>query len=140
MEANEFWCRAFLAAMGASFVDETRRGVVHPQMADYAGAAADAALSVASERGMVTGEPAGRSDVEPAEAERVEFTAERDGREPGLWEICSPGWTQPVQVRAGGERYYFGPLETLRVKWAETSPPKPLGVWLERRDNSEASR
>lgn len=130
MEDREFWCRAFLAAMGASYVDETRRGVVHSQMADYADAAADAALSVASQRGMVTGEPAGRPDVEPPEAERVEFTAERDG---DIWTIRGgPPLANGVQVRTGGERYPVGPLDVLYVKWSETMPPKPIEVWLER--------
>jgi hypothetical protein len=69
---------------------------------------------------------------EPAapELERVEFTAEQDG---DIWTLRAPGWTRGVQVRTGGERYPFGPLDVLCIKWGETCPTKPIEVWLERK-------
>lgn len=128
MNANEFWCKAFLAAMGEAYreiLQGTNREN-HDWPAAYAGRAADAALSVAQRRGMVTVERAAPGP----QLERVEFTAELDG---DIWTLCAPGWTSGVQVRTGGERYPFGPIDTLFIKWGESSPPKPIEVWIERR-------
>lgn len=67
MDANEFRCRAFLAAMGEAY-----RALLlgtnqsnHDWAAAYCERAADAALAVAQRRGMVTGERTGQaSEIE----------------------------------------------------------------------------
>ena len=63
------------------------------------------------------------------EAERVEFTAERDG---DIWTIYAKGLIHSAQVRSGGDRYPIGPLDTLRITWGDSMPPKPIEVWIER--------
>lgn len=59
----------------------------------------------------------------------VDFTAERDGDLWTLrgWELGSAG----IQVLAGRDTYPMG-AAVVHIRWAETVPPKPVKVWLER--------
>jgi hypothetical protein len=140
MDSNEFWCRAFLTTIAPVFQACIGTGAEESSVAAQCADMADAALAVAQRRGMVTASQGRWLDtwkaqpatpaVRPApELERVEFTAERDG---DIWTLRAPGWTRGVQVRTGGERYPFGPLDVLCIKWGESCPPKPIEVWLER--------
>lgn len=52
MDANEFWCRAFLAAMSGTYAQEGSWDN-HECPANYCERSADAALAVAQRRGMV---------------------------------------------------------------------------------------
>jgi hypothetical protein len=119
MDANEFWCRAYLVAMGEHVRDLERCEEV-----------ANAALWRAQRRGMVTGERAASAGPE---LERVEFTAERDGDLWTLrgWELGSAG----IQVLAGRESYPMG-AAVVHIKWDETCPPKPIEVWLVRKGDA----
>jgi hypothetical protein len=174
MDANEFWCRAFLAEMNGTS-SRTMVNWEHERAADRFEKAADAALSVAQRRGMVTGERAGQgseiealrsaglrwlgalraNNVDAAEAaeqdllraaealdrghasaqptapklERVEFTATSRG---DMWELHGAELGSGIQVFAGRETYPMGGA-TVRIKWGETMPPKPIEVWIERR-------
>lgn len=120
MDAKEFWCRSYLAAMHGTYTEHADGGRWgnHETPAVYCEAAADAALEVARRRGMVTGE---RTASAP-EIERLKFTAERDG------DICTIHSSGLIH----GVRYPIGPIDVLCVKWAETMPPKPIEVWIER--------
>jgi hypothetical protein len=152
MDANEFWCRAFLAEMNGTS-SRTMVNWEHERAADRFEKAADAALSVAQRRGMVTGERANNVDaaeaaeqdlLRAAEAldrghasaqptapklERVEFTATSRG---DMWELHGAELGSGIQVFAGRETYPMGGA-TVRIKWGETMPPKPIEVWIERR-------
>jgi hypothetical protein len=130
MNSDEFWCRAFLVAMGPAYSDEPRRGDSHDELSAYCRGAADAALAEARDAGMVTGERAASAGPE---LERVEFTAERDGDLWTLrgWELGSAG----IQVLAGRESYPMG-AAVVHIKWDETCPPKPIEVWLVRKGDA----
>lgn len=144
MDANEFWCRAFLAMWNG---EASRQRWKHDGLVEHCEQGADAALAVAQRRGMVTGErtarPVTQADVaqtvsdylargEP-ELERVEFAAER--RSGGAWTLFAPVCPAGIIVRDGEERVEFsdGGGGVLRIKWGETMPPRPIEVWLERR-------
>jgi hypothetical protein len=143
MDASEFWCRAFLVAMRGSYTEHGEWDN-HGAPAAYAERAADAALAVAQRRGMLTGERAtqrstNQADVAQAvsnylsrdaqpEFERVEFTSERDGDRFAIV-VEAVG---VFRVLAGDEAARLSTGETIRVKWSETSPPKPIEVWVER--------
>lgn len=130
MRAEEFWCRAFLAAMDAGYADPARRSMSHDEMALYGEQAADAAVSVAQRRGMVTSGHA--PDARPATTrERITvYSVDRTG---DLWTISGPEiGGRGIQVHAGREAYPMGNGVTVRIVWGETMPPKPIEVWLER--------
>jgi hypothetical protein len=117
MDASEFWCRAFLAAM-KDWTDAPTA----------CAGAADAALAVAQRRGMVA------SGAEPRHEptlERVEFTAERDGREPGLWSIHSAAFGSAL-VQDDRETWTIDGGMNIRIKWGETAPQTPIEVWIEK--------
>jgi hypothetical protein len=119
MDANEFWCRAYLVAMGEHVRDLERCEEV-----------ANAALWRAQRRGMVTGERAASAPAAEPELERVEFTAELTDY--GNWIMRAPEWGGAVCVTPGfGSIAYRGDM--FRIKWGDTMPPKPIEVWLERR-------
>lgn len=126
MNANEFRCRAFLAAMGGHYADRGSEVVNHDKAAVYCGDAADAALAVAQRRGMVDG---GAEPRQEPELERVEFTADRDG---DAWTIRIAGAGRFI-VAEGAEVScrVGGPI--IHIKWGETMPPKPIEVWIERK-------
>lgn len=142
MDANEFWCRAFLAAMTGAYGMTRWRA---DGAADYCEQGADAALAVAQRRGMVTGERAARpvtqADVAQAvgdylaraqpELERVEVKATPDELKPGRWRVCVPNVGVFVML-PGDERVTRPDGAAIRIKWGET-PPRPVEVWLERR-------
>jgi hypothetical protein len=131
MDANEFWCRAFLAEMNGTS-SRTMVNWEHERAADRFEKAADAALSVAQRRGMVTGERTASAEPPQAaepELERVEFTATSRG---DMWELHGAELGSGIQVFAGRETYPMGGA-TVRIKWGETMPPKPIEVWIERR-------
>ena len=189
MDANEFWCRAFLAAMGGSYA-EHGTWENHGAPAAYCERAADAALAAAQRRGMVaplrtatmvdvdqrwkllaTGEAFRVRDVAdgvatlvklaPLHAQdhlrRVTYAELLDGH---LWELETPSPERPgatlerVEFTAGLEAGFWligvhdvgvframpdeeivtGPsCTTIRIKWGETMPPKPIEVWVERK-------
>jgi hypothetical protein len=121
MDSNEFWCRAFLAAMRDHAGDLERCQEI-----------ADAALWRAQRRGMVAGErtaPVESPAPEAVETWPVDFTADRDGDMWTLrgWELGGAG----IQVLAGRESYPMG-AAVVHIKWGEMCPPKPIKVWLER--------
>lgn len=75
-------------------------------------------------------EPEQAPQGERVEVWPVDFTAERDG---DLWTLR--GWelgNAGIQVLAGRETYPMG-AAVVHIKWAETMPPKPIKVWLERK-------
>lgn len=164
MDSNEFWCRAFLAAMHGEYSADVRWDN-HGAPASYCERAADAALAVAQRRGMVTGERAAAPEDQPAGCtcrlvmglgdpsgprralvpsrepcpvhapdrghvlERVEFTAELDG---DIWELRTKMYQSGLIVSNGDDRLAMIDGNTIRIKWGETSPPKPIEVWIER--------
>lgn len=121
MDASEFWCRAFLAEMMTS-----RAGL------DACERTANDALAVAQRRGMVTG---GEEPRQEPTLERVDFTAERDGREPGLWSIQSSafGGSGYALVQDDRETWTIDGGMNIRIKWGETAPQTPVEVWIERK-------
>jgi hypothetical protein len=81
---------------------------------------------------MVTGERTASAEPPQAaepELERVEFTATSRG---DMWELHGAELGSGIQVFAGRETYPMGGA-TVRIKWGETMPPKPIEVWIERR-------
>jgi hypothetical protein len=165
MDANEFWCRSFLAAMGEHVRDLERCEEV-----------ANAALWRAQRRGVVTGERAASAPVgaaalrrrvimvddvttepdsatqanvriviehrmadravgpvvamgAPLEPERAEFTAYR-GLEWWLIDVHDVG---VFRVEPGKEHSEMATGAAIRIKWGETTPPRPIEVWIERR-------
>lgn len=127
--ADEFWCKVFLAAIPQVFqacaFTGAKEGHVVAQCADLA----DAALVVARERGMVTGERPASADEAP-ELERVEFKVAPDELKPGWWRVLVPD--VGVFVVQPGEERRQNTVAAIRIKWGETMPPKPIEVWLER--------
>jgi hypothetical protein len=128
LRGDELRCMASTARLTASRMT----GVSSLQSERRAWVALAEALDAAADRDERTARaPASPPAESPApELERVDFTAEQDG---DIWTLRAPGWTRGVQVRTGGERYPFGPLDVLCIKWGETCPPKPIEVWLERK-------
>lgn len=132
MDSNDFWCRAFLAAAN------------NGRDLDGCERAADAYLTVAQRRGMVTGERAARAvtqaDIAQAVGdylsrsaqtgptlERVEFKAwPVEGNQ---WTVRAPG-IGALLVQSGCERFSVNGA-SIRIKWGE-SPPQPIEVWIER--------
>lgn len=74
-------------------------------------------------------EPEQAPQGERVEVWPVDFTAKRDGDMWTLhgWELGGAG----IQVLAGRETYPMG-AAVVHIRWAETMPPKPVKVWLER--------
>lgn len=133
MNIDDFWCRAFLAAMGGEYAGHTR-WENHGAPAAYCERAADAALDVAKRRGMIADAMPG-NDLpadHPRQAptlERVEFTAEQADH--GMWVLSAPELGGSIWATSGRESIdYNGAI--VRIKWGETSPPKPIEVWIER--------
>lgn len=126
MDAKEFWCRAFLAAMGGNYVDPSGAGVNHALSAAGCAEAADAALAAARERGMISGEQLA-AEQKP-DAERVEFTAERDGE----WWLIDIQGAGRFRVTSEEDRLVLLGGRVMRIKWGESMPPKPIEVWIER--------
>lgn len=126
MNIDDFWCRAFLAAMGDHTIDLERCEEI-----------ANGALWRAQKNGMVPSALPGNDmpadPTRPASTlERVEFTAHQLGDRSIMWILRGPRLPSGgVEVDAGEER-----VETIagtfRIRWGETSPPKPIEVWLER--------
>jgi hypothetical protein len=193
MDANEFWCRAYLVAMSGQYAPDGEgvRWENHGAPAVYCEAAANAHLAVAQRRGMVTGERTsalgalrelahdltelsvsrakaaaskagtdagtrrgGQADglreaaavvlqrageIEAASAgpaasaapqlERVEFTAE-PGQGGWAISVAGAGWWH---VKECQESVSLAGVTIYRIKWGETTPPRPIEVWLERR-------
>lgn len=148
MQADEFWCRAFLAAMPPVFQAVAFTGAGKDSFATQCEDMANAALAVAQRRGMVTGErtaarPVTQADVaqvvsdylsrgaQPGPTlERVEFAADVDRHEPNRWWI-GVHEIGVFRARPGEPTASLGD-NTIRIKWGE-SPPKPIEVWIERK-------
>lgn len=126
MDASEFWCRAFLAAMGGTYAQEGSWDN-HGGPANYNERAADAALAVAQRRGMVTG---GAEPRHEPEVERVEFRA--SPADHGQWALTADELGGSVLVARGREAFDCNG-RVVRIKWGETAPPKPIEVWIERK-------
>lgn len=124
MNIDDFWCRAFLAAMGDHTIDLERCEEI-----------ANGALWRAQKNGMVpSARPGNDLPADPPRPaptlERVECTAERAG---DMWIIRGGTWqTNGLHVRGGEDRVPVGASGVVHIKWGETSPPKPIEVWLER--------
>lgn len=129
MQEQEFWCRAFLAAMGGVYTDQADsvRWEHHAAPAAYCESAADAALEVAQRRGMVTGE---RAASAPPELERVEFTAEHAYA--GRWTLKTKMYPDGLALVEFDNNVELDDGNVLHIKWGETMPPQPIEVWLER--------
>lgn len=135
MQANDFWCRAFLAAMTGAYGMTRWRA---DGAADYCEQAADAALEVARRRGMIAGALPG--DAVPADPprpaptlERVEFTAEPSGEHgSGVWLLKTARWPRGIILLDGDECVDIADGTRIRIKWGESMPPRPIEVWIER--------
>jgi hypothetical protein len=97
VDANEFWCRAFLAAMGGSYA-EHGTWENHGAPAAYCEKAADAALAVAQRRGMVTG---GTMSEVASEAARLSALGHDEAVAVGNARACATyAGSQPEKRRA----------------------------------------
>lgn len=113
MDANEFWCRAFLVAMG-DYVDD-------PGACEDA---ANAALAVAQRRGMVAAPP------ESQTTGQMGFDWEQDG---DFMIVRATSVPENVRVALGTESVVLRDGRTMVIKWGESAPPKPIEVWIERK-------
>lgn len=65
--------------------------------------------------------------------ERVEFTAEpRGARGSGLRALRTASYPEGLIVVTGDESFTLHDGNRVRIKWGESSPPKPIEVWIER--------
>jgi hypothetical protein len=160
MNDREFWCKAFLAAMGPAYSDEPRRGDSHDELSAYCRGAADAALEEARDAGMVTGERATdhASEIDALRANNVDASeaAERDllraaealdrgqatgpelerveftaERDGDTWTLSIPDVGRFL-VTEGAELISRAGVAVIHVKWGESMPPQPVEVWIER--------
>lgn len=127
MNIDDFWCRAFLEAMGDHTIDLERCEEI-----------ANGALWRAQKNGMVpSARPGNDLPADPPRPaptlERVAFTTQRDMNDDtwciGVHDVGA------FRVIPGEERRSIATgsvVHTIRIKWGETSPPKPIEVWLER--------
>lgn len=131
MNSNEFWCRAFLAAMTGNYTRE-EPGLDHATNARYCDLAADAALAVAQRRGMVTASACAQR-IALVDPTTIEFTAKRDG---DLWMLISPELAGVITVHSEQLTYPLGGGVVAHIAWGETCPPKPIEVRLVRSEGA----
>lgn len=128
MNSDEFWCRAFIAAMGGNYTDAAREIMDHDTAATYAEKAADAHLAVAQRRGMVTAGDVAKAPVERPASEPVEFTAAPADH--GQWVLRVSDLSGGFLVPSGLETVGVNGV-VVRIQWGD-APPRPIKVWLER--------
>ncbi len=91
----------------------------------------DVAASEAAERDLLrSAEALDRAQAAAPELERVEFTARPAVGAEG-WNLYIKRMGGCVVVPAGCATVAFGGV-VYRIAWAETMPPKPAEVWIER--------
>lgn len=146
MDANEFWCRAYLAAMGGQYAPDGEgvRWENHGAPAVYCEAAANAHLAVAQRRGMVTGERTASAAVCQAALDSIRGEPDGDMRlavELGYQASMEPRGPRREVMRLASDRLraLARPVTGERTASAPAAEPAPdvLG-WLYAQENPQS--